>query len=82
MLDMWDAWMNQLLLANSLVRDFVGNVLGLRTRLAWGKLDNEPAAPVRSWIRFQRMLEVDRLKQLHSVYVAKTMTTDISVASH
>ena len=33
--DMWDRWLNQPLLANSLVRDSVGNVLGLRNRLAW-----------------------------------------------
>ena len=30
----WDGWLNQLLLANSLVKNSVGNVLGLRTRLA------------------------------------------------
>ena len=28
--DTWDGWLNQPLLANSLVRDSVGNVLGLR----------------------------------------------------
>ena len=80
MLDMWDAWMNQLLLANSLVRDFVGNVLGLRTRLAWGKLDNGPATSVRSLIQFHQMSEVDRVKQLHLIYGAKAMITDISAA--
>ena len=42
--DTWDGWMNQPLLANSLIRDYVGNVLGLRTHLAWGKLDNVPTS--------------------------------------
>ena len=78
--NIWDGWMNQPLLANSLVRDSTGNVLGLRPRLAWGKLDNGPAASVGSWIHFQQMPEVDRLKQLHSIYGAKTMIRDISAA--
>ena len=78
--DTWDVWLNQPLLANSLVRDFVGNVLGLRTRLTWGKLDNGPAASVRSWIQFQQMSKVDRVKQIHSIYGAKAMITNISVA--
>ena len=73
--DTWDGWMNQLLLVNSLIRVFVGNVLGLRTCLAWGKFDNGLATSMTSWIQFQQMLEVDQLKELHSVYGAKTMTT-------
>ena len=71
--NMWDGWMNQPLLANSLIWDSVGNVLGLRTHLAWGKLDNGPITSVRSWIHFQQMPEMDWNKQLHSVYEAKTV---------
>mgnify|MGYP000650933798 CR=1 FL=1 len=78
--DTWDGWMNQPLLANSLIRDYVGNVLGLRTHLAWGKLDNGPATSVRSLIQFHQMSEVDRVKQLHLIYGVKAMTTDISAA--
>ena len=78
--NIWDGWMNQPLLANSLVRDSTGNVLGLRPRLAWGKLDNGPTASIGSWIHFQQMPKVDRLKQLHSIYGAKTMIRDISAA--
>ena len=44
MLVTWDTWFNQPLLANSLLQDIVGKVLGLRTQLVWGKLDNESAA--------------------------------------
>ena len=73
----WDDWMNQPLLANSLVRDSIGNVLGLRTRLAWGKLHNVSVASMRSSIQVQLMPKVDRLKQLHSVYGVKTMTMEI-----
>ena len=61
--DTWDGWLNQPLLVYSIVKDFVGNVLGLRTRLAWGKLDNGPTTLVRSWIQFQQMSEVDRLNK-------------------
>ena len=58
-------------------------MLQYRTRLAWGKLDNGPATSVRSWIQFQQMSEVDRVKQLHSIYGAKAMITNISaVFSH
>ena len=78
--NIWNGWMNQLLLANSLVRDSTGNVLGLRPRLAWGKLDNGPTASIGSWIHFQQMPKVDRLKQLHSIYGVKTMIRDISAA--
>ena len=42
-----DAWMNQPLLADSLIRDSVGNIVGLRTHLAWGKLDNRPTTLVK-----------------------------------
>ena len=49
----WDALLNPPLLANFLFRDNAGKVLGLRTRLAWGKLDNGPAASVRTWNQFQ-----------------------------
>ena len=72
--------MNQPLLANYLVRDSTRNVLGLTPLLAWGKLVNGPATSVGSWIHFQQMPKVDRLKQLHSIYGAKTMTMDISIA--
>ena len=34
----WDGWMNQPLLANSLLWDFVGNVFVLKTRIAWENL--------------------------------------------
>ena len=78
--DAWDGWLNQSYLANSLIRDYVGNVLGLKTRVAWGKLDNGPITLVRSWIQFQQMSKVDRVKQSHSIYGAKAMTTNISAA--
>ena len=60
----WDALLNQPLLANSLFRDNAGKVLGLRTHLAWGKLDNGPTASVRTWNQFQQMPQEDRLAQL------------------
>ena len=46
----WDALLNQSLLVNSLFRDNAGKVLGLRTHLAWGKLDNGLAASISIWI--------------------------------
>ena len=58
----WDGWMNRPLLVDSLIRDSVGNVVGLRTHLAWGKLDNGLTTLVRSWIHFQQMSKVDWLK--------------------
>ena len=76
----WDALLNQPLLANSLFRDNVGKVLGLRTHLAWGKLDNGPAPFVRTWNQFQQMPQEDRLAQLQLVHGAKIMTATISAA--
>ena len=46
----WDALLNQHLLANSLFLDNAGKALGLRTHLAWGKLDNGLAASISIWI--------------------------------
>ena len=74
----WDAWLNQPLLGNSLFRDNVGKVLGLRTHLAWGKLDNGPAASVNTWIRFQQMPQADRLAHLQTLHGAKIMMAAIS----
>ena len=76
----WDALLNQPLLANSLFRDNVGKVLGLRTRLAWAKLDNGPTASIRTWTQFQLMPQEDCLAHLQSVHGSKIMTTSISVA--
>ena len=74
----WDALLNQPLLANSLFRDNAGKVLGLRTHLAWGKMDNGPAASVRTWTQFQQMSQEDRLAHLQSVHGAKIMIASIS----
>ena len=76
----WDTLFNQPLLANSLFRDNVGKVLGLRTHLAWGKLDNGPAASVSTWIQFQQMPQADRLAHLQAVHGAKIMIAAISAA--
>ena len=53
-------------------------MLGLRTHLAWGKLDNGPAASVRTWTQFQQMSQEDRLAHLQFVHGAKIMTASIS----
>ena len=53
-------------------------MLGLRTHLAWGKLDNGPAASVRTWTQFQQMSQEDRLTHLQSVHGAKIMTATIA----
>ena len=73
----WDALLNQPLLANSLFWDNAGKVLGMRTRPAWGKLDNGPAASIRTWTQFQQMPQEDCLAHLQSVHVAKIMTVHI-----
>ena len=69
---------NQPLLANSLFRDNARNVLGLRTHLAWGKLDNGLDASVSTWTQFQQMSQEDRLAHLQFVHLAKIMTASIS----
>ena len=74
----WDELLNQPMLANSLFRDNAGKVLGLRTHLAWGKLDNGPAASVRTWTQFQQMSQEDHLAHLQSVHSAKIMIVTIS----
>ena len=74
----WDAFLNQPMLANSLFRDNVGRVLGMRPHLAWGKLDNGPIASVRTWTHFQQMSQEDRLVHLQLVHGAKIMTVTLS----
>ena len=70
------------MLANSLFRDNAGKVLGLRPHFAWGKLDNGPAASVRTWTQFQQMSQEDRLVHLQSVHGAKIMTATLSVTTY
>ena len=58
--------------------DNAGKVLGMRTHLAWGKLDNGPVASVRTWTHFQQMPQEDRLAHLQSIHGAKIMTSTLS----
>ena len=48
----WNSLLNQPPLANSLFRDNSGKVLGLRSHLAWDKLDNGLTASIRTWTQF------------------------------
>ena len=73
----WDALLSQPLLANPLFWDNAGKVLGLRTRLALGKMDNGHVAYVRTWIQFQQMSQEDCFAHLQSVHGAKIMTASI-----
>ena len=55
-------------------------MLGLRTHLAWGKLDHGHVVSVSTWIQFQQMPQADLLVHLQVVHGAKIMIATISAA--